>query len=175
MDPGAMDPESVDPDDEGGRLPAAAAGGGPWLRDVAALMVTPDGRYLMQLRDHRPARVPDHWCLFGGRVESGETPRAALLRELVEELEFTPRAVRWFTGTGFMMPQLGVGPSWKSFFEIPVTEAEVAAMVQHEGAGRRLFTLDALLDEPRLVPWDAHVVMLHARRDVVFRNAASPS
>jgi hypothetical protein len=42
-------------------------------------------------------------------------------------------------------------------------------MVQHEGAGMRLFTVDALLREPRIVPWDAQIVMLHARRDVIFR------
>lgn len=164
------------PEHEGGVLEAHR---GPRLRDVAALMLTADGRYLMQLRDDRPdLRVRDHWCLFGGRAEAGETPRAALLRELTEELEYRPRAVRWFTETGFVMPQLGVGPSWKTFFEVPVTEDEVAGMVQHEGAGRRLFALDELLREPRVVPWDVHAVILHARRAVVFdrdaRTAPTP-
>lgn len=158
---------SVDPDHPGGVLEEWADK--PRLRDVAALMVTPDGCYLMQLRDEKAGlRVPGHWCLFGGRVEAGETPRAALLRELHEELEFAPRSLRWFTETGFVMPQLGVAPSWKTFFEVPVTEPDVTAMVQHEGAGRRLFCLEELLREPRLVPWDVHVVMLHARRGIIF-------
>lgn len=162
-----METWTVDPDHPGGLL---AAAGAARLNDVAALMVTPDGRYLMQLRDNRPSlRVADHWCLFGGRVEAGETPRAALVRELAEELEFIPDAIRWFTETGFVMPQLGVGPSWKTFFEARITEADVDAMVQHEGAGRRLFTLDDLLDQPRVVPWDVQAVMLHARRDVIFQ------
>ncbi len=157
---------AVGPDHPGGVL---AAAGSPRLNDVAALMVAADGRYLMQLRDDRPSlRVADHWCLFGGRVEPGETPRAALIRELAEELEFSPRVVRWFTETGFVMPQLGVGPSWKTFFEVPITQPEIDAMVQHEGADRQLFALDELLRQPRVVPWDVQAIILHARRDVIF-------
>jgi 8-oxo-dGTP pyrophosphatase MutT (NUDIX family) len=158
---------TVDPRHDGGVL-----GSVPWeLRDVAGLLVTGDGRYLMQLRDDFPwLRVPDHWSLFGGRVEEGETPRQALLRELVEELEFTPRTeARWFTETGFVMPQLGVAATRKVFFEVDITEADIAAMVQHEGAGLRLFTVEDLLAQPRVVPWDLHAVILHARRDTIFR------
>ena len=88
-----------------------------------------------------------------------------------EELEFAPddRDIRWFTETAFLMPQLGVAATRKVFFELPITEADIGGMVQHEGAGMRLFTVDALLREPRIVPWDAQIVMLHARRDVIFR------
>jgi 8-oxo-dGTP diphosphatase len=45
------------------------------------------GRYVMQLRDDRPG-IPDPgvWALFGGGIEKGEAPRAALVREIEEEL-----------------------------------------------------------------------------------------
>jgi 8-oxo-dGTP pyrophosphatase MutT (NUDIX family) len=46
-----------------------------------------NGRYVMQLRDDRPGiSDPGVWALFGGRIEPGETPRAALVREIQEEL-----------------------------------------------------------------------------------------
>ena len=46
-----------------------------------------DGRYLMQLRDSKPGiSSPGVWALFGGGVEEGEEARAALLREVQEEL-----------------------------------------------------------------------------------------
>ena len=157
----------VDQAHDGGVLGAAA-----WrLRDVAGLLVVPDGRYLLQLRDDRPSlRVADHWCLFGGRVEDGETPRQAMIRELGEELEFEPATVHWFTEIAFVMPQLEVDISHKVFFEVPVSEAEIGRMVLHEGAGCRLFDLDSLLREPRVVPWDIHALVLHARRATIFRR-----
>lgn len=155
----------TDPDEAGGLLERGPLG----LRDVAALLVTGDGRYLMQLRDDFPhLRVPGHWALFGGRVEPGETPRQALVRELAEELEFTPARMAWFTETSFVLPQFGVGRTLKSFFEVPISAAQVDGLRQHEGAGRGLFTLPALLAEDKVVPWDLYGVLLHARRAQVF-------
>ena len=52
---------------------------------VAAALIDGDGRVLLQ------QRAPDRamaglWEFPGGKVEEGETPDAALIRELVEEL-----------------------------------------------------------------------------------------
>jgi len=47
----------------------------------------PEGRVLLQLRDDRPdISHPDHWGLFGGRLEQDEVPSVGALRELTEEL-----------------------------------------------------------------------------------------
>jgi len=44
---------------------------------------------LLQLRDDRPGLVgAGKWGLFGGTQESGETPLAAIKRELKEELDW---------------------------------------------------------------------------------------
>lgn len=142
-------------------------------RDARALLVTPDGRYLMQLRDDFPhLLVPSHWGAFGGRVEDTESPRQAMVRELREELAFTPARLAWFTESAYALPQLEVPPTHVTFFEVPVTEADIAAMVLGEGAAMRLMTAEALLAEPRTVPWDIYGVLLHARRAVVFRPPA---
>lgn len=52
---------------------------------VSAVLVDPDGRLLVQ---RRPAHKPfgGLWEFPGGKVEEGETPEAALIRELREEL-----------------------------------------------------------------------------------------
>jgi len=45
------------------------------------------GRLLIYLRDANPAiPFPNHWDLFGGHLETGETPEQALLREVKEEI-----------------------------------------------------------------------------------------
>lgn len=62
-----------------------AAGGVPLVLVVAAALVDPDWRVLIQ---ERPAGKPlaGLWEFPGGKVEEGERPEATLIRELSEEL-----------------------------------------------------------------------------------------
>lgn len=52
---------------------------------VAAALVDADGRVLLQQRPPGKA-MAGLWEFPGGKVEAGETPEAALIRELEEEL-----------------------------------------------------------------------------------------
>ncbi len=136
---------------------------------AAALLVTADGRYLMQQRDAKPEiLLPDHWSLFGGTVDAGETAAAAMRRELIEELEFEAPRIEAFTELVIGLPFAVPRRDRMSFFTVPIAEADIAGMVQHEGAGMRLFTPAALAAEPRVAPWDLAVVLMHARRDLLF-------
>ena len=143
----------------------------PVARDVAvALLVTPDGRYLMQLRDAKPTIIlPDHWACFGGSIEPGESAEAALYRELMEELEFRPAAATLFTDMVVELPFAPPRTDRMRFFAAPILAEDVDRMVQHEGAGRRLFTAAALAAEPRVAPWDLAAVLMHARRQLLFK------
>ncbi len=55
------------------------------LAEVVAAAIVKDGRLLLAQRT-RPAELAGMWELPGGKVEPGETPAAALERELNEEL-----------------------------------------------------------------------------------------
>jgi len=101
--------------------PSPAPTVGRWC--AAALLVC-DGRYLMQLRDDKPdILLPGHWSLFGGTVDPGEDADAAIVRELIEELEFRPKRVEPFTVYTDPIPQgydpgklqLWTGDAWNTY------------------------------------------------------------
>jgi 8-oxo-dGTP diphosphatase len=61
--------------------------------EVSLAMLRREGRWLLQLRDDIPGiAAPGTWGLFGGHLDPGEAPEAALRRELLEE-------IRWSAGT----------------------------------------------------------------------------
>lgn len=64
---------------------------------VSAILWTDDGRVLLQQRDDKPdLRYAGCWTIFGGQVETGEDPEAAIFRELVEELDLTDQPLALF-------------------------------------------------------------------------------
>ena len=60
----------------------------PLLLVVAVALVDPDGRVLIAQRPEGKS-MAGLWEFPGGKVEAGETPESALIRELAEELGIT--------------------------------------------------------------------------------------
>jgi len=138
---------------------------------AAAVMATPAGRYLMQLRDSKPEiLLPDHWALFGGSIDPGEAPDAALRRELIEELRFEAKRIEPFTEMMIDLPFAPPRRDRMSFFHVPIEERDLATMVLCEGAAMKLFTAEEIAALPRVAPWDLAVVLMHARREPLFRR-----
>lgn len=76
-----------------------------WTLVVALALQDDSGRWLMHLRDEKK----EHgglWEFPGGKVESGETPVNALIREIEEELGISLEAAS-LTPTGFAQSELG--------------------------------------------------------------------
>ena len=65
--------------------------------EVAIAILHTSDRFLMQLRDNIPGIIyPGCWGFFGGHIDPGETPEAAVKRELIEEISYTPPSVTQF-------------------------------------------------------------------------------
>ena len=70
------------------------------MSSVALAMLQRDGRWLLQLRDDIDSIIyPGHWGLFGGHLEPGESPAECVVRELKEEISWSPPATLqpWFS------------------------------------------------------------------------------
>ncbi len=132
---------------------------------VAALMVTPDGRYLLQHRDDLDGIFfPGFWGNFGGAVDPGETPENALHRELIEELQYKPSRVQPFATTSLDFSFAGHGVLPRHFFEVQIEAEEVADMVLGEGQGMALMEGAEIVAMPKVVPYDATAIWLHMTR-----------
>ncbi len=77
------------------------------MRVAAAVLVRPDGQVLLA---QRPAGKPyeGYWEFPGGKLEPGESPRAALVRELHEELGITVRRAAPWLVQEFVYPHAHV-------------------------------------------------------------------
>ncbi len=60
------------------------------VRTVGALLVDDQGRVLLGLRAAHMKAWPNHWDAIGGRIEAGETPEQAMIREVEEEIGVVP-------------------------------------------------------------------------------------
>jgi 8-oxo-dGTP diphosphatase len=72
--------------DDGVRIGAARIGAG--RIGVVGAAIVRDGR-LLTCRRTEPPTLAGQWEFPGGKIEAGETPRAALIRECQEELGVT--------------------------------------------------------------------------------------
>ncbi len=55
---------------------------------VSILFENSEGKILLFLRDNNPTiPYPNQWDILGGKIEEGETPEKAIIREMREELE----------------------------------------------------------------------------------------
>lgn len=144
----------------------------------AAFLVTPDGRYLMQLRDDIPGIwFPGHWGLFGGAVDDDETPLAAMHRELEEELGLRQREISYFSQVIFDLGDPEAGFRRRYFYEVPIAAEEIAGLSLNEGQAMRLFEPGEMLaahSPLKLVPYDAFGLLLHANRGLIHQSRHIP-
>lgn len=119
----------------------------------------------MQQRDDIPGIFyPDHWGLFGGAFERGESGETALRRELQEELGYTPRWMRHFTTMEFDFECLGGRRCIRVFYEVELPVDEIARLSLTEGRSLEAVDVADLLLNRRVVPYNSFAVWMHYAR-----------
>jgi 8-oxo-dGTP diphosphatase len=65
------------------------------------LLYDKNRRFLLQLRSKERKFLPHHWCFFGGRVHTGETPYESLKRKALDELNYDIKNAKYVLSTSF--------------------------------------------------------------------------
>jgi 8-oxo-dGTP diphosphatase len=116
---------------------------------AGAIIENPALGLLLQLRDGTAPVSPNHWGLFGGHIEAGESPDVAVWRELEEELQLLPgMASAWRLGDEFAHPSGG-----RVYIYYVTTDATVDDLVLGEGEAMHFARIDEL-DIPH--PYHGH-------------------
>ncbi|NEQ67689.1 MAG: NUDIX domain-containing protein [Symploca sp. SIO2D2] len=105
--------------------------------EVAIAILYTSDRFLLQLRDNIPGIVyPGCWGLFGGHLEAGESPETAVMRELIEEINYTPPSLIPFRH--YPNPEV-----IRHVYRAPLT-VELNQLVLGEGWDMGLLTLEEI-------------------------------
>ncbi len=123
---------------------------------AGAIIHDPAGRVLLQLREDRPnVSFGGYWGLFGGRIETGETPYEGLLRELEEELAFTPpERPAHFSSVAWNGGGLGHEVRTRHYFLVPLNELNMDDFQLGEGADMIRASASQVPSELNVMPHD---------------------
>ena len=108
---------------------------------VALAMLNRESKWLLQLRDDIDTIIyPGHWGLFGGHLDPGETASEAVVRELQEEINWSPTVPLepWFSDdSGNRVAHVFRGP-----LSVPLNQLQLK-----EGQEMKLVTLSELVSD----------------------------
>lgn len=137
---------------------------------AVGLIVAGDGRLLLQHRDANPEITgAGLWGFFGGHLEPGETPTAAFLREMDEELSWRPRHFEHYLTREIERRDGDKGYGWHVVSHVFAAHLDVPIdrLTLGEGQAMALYAPDAL--PTAIVPGLVGVIEEFARSDAYRR------
>lgn len=105
----------------------------------------------LQKRDRNKKRLPDYFGFFGGGAENNENPEQTLKREIMEEMNFTPRGYEHRGQYNFERTIMDI-------FVLEVSDDFESKIQVNEGEYGRYFTKEEISSEPKLIEDDKAVL-----------------
>ena len=113
-------------------------------KGAGVILVGNKDRVLLQHRDDNTSWHPNHWGIFGGQIEKGETPEQTVRREAKEEIGIELTNLEFFKRYELNREE-GIYEAF--LFVAPLTvSVEKIREQQTEGQGLGLFAFDEIKD-----------------------------
>ena len=107
--------------------------------DVVAAVVEIEGQILcMQRGKSKYAYTSEKWEFPGGKIEVGESPQEALIRELQEEMDYAVRPIRRLAKVEHAYPDFSIS------LDVWLCEADTREFRQKEHINHRWFKAEEL-------------------------------
>ncbi|MBI3589102.1 MAG: NUDIX domain-containing protein [Candidatus Liptonbacteria bacterium] len=127
--------------------------------------------FYLSHRSKNAKQFPDHWSFWGGKIEDGETPEQAMLREIKEELDYTPNNIPTFCrmlecckpndppkNYHYLGQFYDSMPNEKHIFYTEVGKDFENQIQIKESQGGQFFTLPQIESEPKITEEDKAVI-----------------
>ena len=98
--------------------------------DVVAAVVCHDGKFLCMQKGKTKFEYTSYkWEFPGGKIEPGETPKAALARELMEEMDYPVEVGEWVVTVDHEYPDFSI--TMTAYLCKPKVEADAFRRKEH--------------------------------------------
>lgn len=140
-------------------------------RVAIAIFYDRDLNILVQKRG-KHSKHGEKYGFWGGGIEEGETPEQAVKREILEELKYQPKKIKYWGPYSFVIDSPGSDDHGEIFYgEIflsPITRELLDSRVE-EGSGRAIVHIDLAIENPNkeFGPTSINKYMSKVKKDII--------
>lgn len=120
---------------------------------VAIILVNQKGKLILQHRDNiENIEYPDYWSLFGGWIESNETPEESIMREVKEEICYSNQKELSVGKLNFLYKCIRNDRPWSEYVFLSFINCEHPILYIHEGQAIGEFGIEECLYLIKIAP-----------------------